>query len=196
MNARAAILDRLKARATPARIARPDYRPDVGNDLVVQFLDKANAAHTVIHRFASLAAMIAALPSILKDGGFSTLHVPEGSPLRALKLEEVPLSAGPPSGDEAALSEAAYGIAETGTLAFRSGAGTPSSWHFLPGTEYVLVRRSGIVGTVEDVLRRLGGVMPATLNLVTGSSRTADIEQTIVHGAHGPRALHILFVDD
>jgi L-lactate dehydrogenase complex protein LldG len=35
--------------------------------------------------------------------------------------------------------------------------------------------------------------MPATLNLVTGPSRTADIEQTIELGAHGPRTLHILF---
>jgi len=196
MSARDTILNRLKARAVAARVARPTYRPDVGNDLAMQFTENAEAAQVVIHRFASLEAMIAALPALRRQEGFSTLHLPDASPLRALPLDHVPLSAAPPSGDEAALSEAAYGIAETGTLAFLSGAGTPSSWHFLPGTEFALLRRSRIVGTIEDVLARLGGAMPATLNLVTGSSRTADIEQTIVRGAHGPRALHILLVED
>jgi len=49
------------------------------------------------------------------------------------------------------------------------------------------------VPRLEEVISRLGAI-PATVNLVTGPSRTADIEQTIERGAHGPRELHILLI--
>jgi L-lactate utilization protein LutC len=54
-----------------------------------------------------------------------------------------------------------------------------------------------ILPTLEDVFAQMAdATMPATLNLVTGPSRTADIEQTIERGAHGPRALHIFLTTD
>jgi L-lactate dehydrogenase complex protein LldG len=63
----------------------------------------------------------------------------------------------------------------------------------------VIVDAADIVGDYETVWRRLRerlgpGSMPRTVNLITGPSRSADIEQTIILGAHGPRALHILVV--
>ena len=56
-----------------------------------------------------------------------------------------------------------------------------------------------IAGDYETVWRRIRetygeGKLPRTVNLVTGPSRSADIEQTLILGAHGPRALHILVV--
>jgi L-lactate dehydrogenase complex protein LldG len=107
------------------------------------------------------------------------------------------VSATPPNGDECAAAAADYAIAETGTLVFLSGPRSPSSWHFRPGCEFALVMRNAIVPRFEDIITALATEprIPATLNLVTGPSRTADIEQTIELGAHGPRDVHILIVD-
>ena len=92
-------------------------------------------------------------------------------------------------------------VAETGTLALASGPETPTSLNFLPETHIAVVRTSQLVGTYEEVFQRLrtrfgAGSMPRTLNFVTGPSRTGDIEQKIELGAHGPRRLHLLLVDD
>jgi L-lactate dehydrogenase complex protein LldG len=90
-------------------------------------------------------------------------------------------------------------VAESGTLALLSGPDNPTTLNFLPDTHIVVVDAGDIVGDYETVWRRLrerygAGSMPRTVNFVTGPSRSADIEQTIILGAHGPRALHILVV--
>lgn len=103
--------------------------------------------------------------------------------------------------DPVSLTPAFAGIAETGTLALLSGAETPTTLNFLPDTHLVLVEAGDIVGAYEEVWSRLRarlgkGLMPRTVNLVTGPSRSADIEQKLLMGAHGPRRLHILLIDD
>lgn len=107
---------------------------------------------------------------------------------------------GPSDGeDEVAVSHAAAGIAETGTLAMVSGRENPTTLNFLPDRHIVVVEARDIEGDMEAVWTKLRkihgrGGMPRTVNLVTGPSRSADIEQTLLLGAHGPRALHILIV--
>jgi L-lactate dehydrogenase complex protein LldG len=107
---------------------------------------------------------------------------------------------GPSDGSDAvALSRAFAGIAETGTLALLSGPENPTTLNFLPDTHLVMIATSDIAGDYEAVWRRIRGLygegeMPRTVNLVTGPSRSADIEQTLILGAHGPRALHILII--
>lgn len=92
------------------------------------------------------------------------------------------------------------GVAETGTLALTSGAPAPTLLNFLPETHIVVVDAKDLAGTYEDLWGRLreqhGDAMPRTLNLVTGPSRSGDIEQTILMGAHGPKRLHIILVDE
>ncbi|MDE2227566.1 MAG: lactate utilization protein [Alphaproteobacteria bacterium] len=96
-------------------------------------------------------------------------------------------------------------IAETGTLMLHSGAAGPTRNNFLPDTHIAVVRGDQVVAAYEDGWDRLraarggadGGVaMPRTVNFITGPSRTADIEQKIELGAHGPRRLHIVLVED
>ena len=70
-----------------------------------------------------------------------------------------------------------------------------------PGhTGIVVLHGNAVVGAYEDafdLLRmRVGAVWPRTVNLITGPSRTADIEQTLIMGAHGPRRLHVILVED
>jgi L-lactate dehydrogenase complex protein LldG len=108
-------------------------------------------------------------------------------------------------GDAVSLQHAWAGVAETGTLLFPSDPERPATLNLLPETEIVLLRASTVVGAYEEAWDRLraertdpmtGGFMPRNLMLVTGPSRSADIEQTLELGAHGPRRLHILLVED
>ncbi|MBR0649767.1 lactate utilization protein C [Roseomonas terrae] len=96
-------------------------------------------------------------------------------------------------------------IAETGTLMLPSDPARPTTLNVLAETEIVVLRTSRIHGAYEeawDTLRRertdpiTGGFMPRNVMLVTGPSRSADIEQTLELGAHGPRRLHIILLDD
>ena len=90
-------------------------------------------------------------------------------------------------------------IAETGTLMFPSSAERPATLNILTDTEIVVLRASRVVGAYEeawDLLRFEIGTMPRNVMLVTGPSRSADIEQTLELGAHGPRRLHVVLVDE
>ena len=167
------------------------------SDVLAVFISKAKGSASFVHEIAPGGEAPKRIAEILRDcGDVPEVHIPSVSPLRSLPWHLVPeltVSPQPPKGNESALSAAEYGIAETGTLVFCSGPSSPSSWHFLPGREFILIRRSRIVPRLEDVLSRLQDT-PATINLITGPSRTADIEQTIEMGAHGPREIHILIM--
>ena len=102
--------------------------------------------------------------------------------------------------DQASVTAALAGVAETGTLVLHSGATAPTTLNFLPETHIVVLDAAAMVGAYEEVwdrLRAAGGAapLPRTVNLITGPSRSADIEQTLQLGAHGPRRLHIILVD-
>jgi L-lactate dehydrogenase complex protein LldG len=90
-------------------------------------------------------------------------------------------------------------IAETGTLMLPSAAERPTTLNILTDTEIVVLRASRVVGAYEeawDLLRSEIGAMPRNVMLVTGPSRSADIEQALELGAHGPRRLHVVLVED
>jgi L-lactate dehydrogenase complex protein LldG len=103
--------------------------------------------------------------------------------------------------DRVSVTHCHAAIAETGTLMLISGAQTPTTLNFLPEAHIVVVRRDQVVATYEDGWDRLRtvettGGLPRAVNFVTGPSRTADIEQHIELGAHGPGRLHIVLIED
>jgi L-lactate dehydrogenase complex protein LldG len=101
--------------------------------------------------------------------------------------------------DTVSLQHAFAAIAETGTLMLPSAPERPATLNLLADTEIVLLRAARLVGAYEeawDLLRNELGGMPRNVMLVTGPSRSADIEQTLELGAHGPRRLHVVLVDD
>ncbi|WP_207539758.1 LutC/YkgG family protein [Sabulicella rubraurantiaca] len=107
--------------------------------------------------------------------------------------------------DQASLQHGFAAIAETGTLMLPVAGERPTTLNLLPDTAMVFLRASRIVGAYEeawDLLRAervdplTGGFMPRNVMLVTGPSRSADIEQTLELGAHGPRRLHVILLDD
>jgi len=88
-------------------------------------------------------------------------------------------------------------LAENGTLMLLSGETTPATTSLLPETHVAVVPVSRIVRTMEDgwdLLRRERGVLPRQVNFISGPSRTADIEMTLVLGAHGPFRVHVILV--
>jgi len=90
-------------------------------------------------------------------------------------------------------------IAETGTLMLCGGADSPATVSLLPETHIALVPASRIVPGMEDAFalaRAELGQLPRAVNFVSGPSRTGDIEQTIVLGAHGPYRVHLVLVWD
>ena len=110
------------------------------------------------------------------------------------------VTTGPSDGQQlASISRAIAGVAETGTVVLTSGPDNPTTLNFLPDNHIVVVEAQDIVGDFEMVWQRLrdsfgAGILPRTVNMITGPSRSADIEQTLILGAHGPRRLHVVVV--
>jgi L-lactate dehydrogenase complex protein LldG len=101
--------------------------------------------------------------------------------------------------DVTGVSHAFGGVAESGTLVLASGPENPTTVNFLPENHVVTIAAGDIVGDYETAWDRLRerygkGTLPRTVNMITGPSRSADIEQTLLLGAHGPRRLHIVIV--
>ncbi len=105
-------------------------------------------------------------------------------------------------GDAVGVSHAVAGVAESGTLVLCSGAESPTTLNFLPDLHLVVLDADAVTGSYEAVWAALRGTatdgrfLPRTVNWITGPSRTADIEQTLYLGIHGPRRLHVLLVGD
>ncbi len=99
--------------------------------------------------------------------------------------------------DRVSLAVAFCGIAETGSLMLLSGPDSPTTLNFLPDDFLCVLPEARIVPRMEDawaLLRAERESLPRATNIVTGPSRTADVEQTIQLGAHGPRRLHVLLL--
>jgi L-lactate dehydrogenase complex protein LldG len=102
----------------------------------------------------------------------------------------------------ASVSHAFGGVAETGTVVMLSGADNPTALNFLPDNHIVVLDARDVTGDYETIWQRLRAekfgpdAMPRTVNLITGPSRSADIEQTLILGAHGPRRLHVILVEE
>jgi len=88
-------------------------------------------------------------------------------------------------------------IAETGTVVVLSGADTPTATTLLPDTHIAVVSAARIVSGMEEMfalVRAERAHPPRAISMISGPSRTGDIEQTIVLGAHGPFRVHLLLL--
>jgi L-lactate dehydrogenase complex protein LldG len=82
-----------------------------------------------------------------------------------------------------------------------SGPENPTTLNFLPDTHLVVVDAKDVAGDYETLWQRLRaqfgpGMLARNVNLITGPSRSADIEQTLILGAHGPRRLHVMVIGE
>jgi L-lactate dehydrogenase complex protein LldG len=207
-------LDAGKAAELEARLAAPprnliparaaSLAPAAQLDL---FVAMAEEVQTTVTRVASLADVPGAVASYLAAENLPAELAMSPDPV----LDDIPWSERPllqirrgkaEPGDHVSLTPVFAAVAETGTLMLVSGAATPSTLNFLPDTHIAVLRAEQVVPSYEDGWSRLrqrqavtGDGMPRTVNFVTGPSRTGDIEQRLILGAHGPRRLHIVLVD-
>jgi L-lactate dehydrogenase complex protein LldG len=101
--------------------------------------------------------------------------------------------------DRASVTRAFAGVAESGTIIQVSGTDNPTTLNFLPEVHIVVLEASAIFASYEEAWTKLRdaygpGMMPRTVNMISGPSRTGDIEQTIVRPAHGPKNMHVIIV--
>lgn len=175
-------------------------QPAIGAERLAAFTQRLEAAAATWTRAADGRAAVEAIGNYLHEKGVVDPPVAADHPA----LRTLPWSDGPqPVVDQArgdtpaALTVAALGIAETGSLLLCAGPQTPTRLNFLPDILICLLASDALVDHLEDAWSwlRARGPLPRAVNLVTGPSRTADVEQTIQLGAHGPRHLHVLLVD-
>jgi L-lactate dehydrogenase complex protein LldG len=167
------------------------------------FKREAERAQASLAEIAGWADAPAEVARFLRENNCpATVRMGADSRLAAMPWSETTLEilhGASDGGDANAVSVAFAGIAETGTLALVSGADNPTTLNFLADNHIVVLPGDAIVADYETVLAQLRGVYgkgvaPRTVNLITGPSRSADIEQKLLLGAHGPRRLHIVIV--
>jgi L-lactate dehydrogenase complex protein LldG len=166
---------------------------------VAQFCERARALASTLDEAATLDDVPALVGAYLRERSL---------PLRAVCWRELATLDWRSSGVEVEERAAADGdlvgitgaycaIGETGTLMTLSGPGTPPSVSLLPETHIAVVGRDRVVRSMEDawdLLRRDHDVPPRAVNFISGPSRTADIEQTVTLGAHGPYRVHVILI--
>lgn len=170
------------------------------------FCTEAEAVHATVTRVKGADAVPAAVAAYLRAKNLpADFRMGADRRLKAMPWERqkaLTIRSGASDGDDlTGVSHAYAGIAETGTVVLHSGPDNPTSINFLPEHHIVVVDAKDIVGDLEAALARVRrkfgrGEMPRTLNMITGPSRSGDIEQKLLLGAHGPRSLHLIVVGD
>ena len=173
--------------------------PKVEADLVARFRARAESMQSTTEEAAATSEAPAAVARYLKSNNLPLAGCvwPQWADLdwkrAGLTLE--PREAN--GSDAVGVTGAFAAIAETGTLMFASGPDTPSTVSLLPETHVAVLEARRIVPHMEDawtLARAEFGQLPRAINFVSGPSRTADIDQTIVLGAHGPYRVHIIVI--
>ena len=176
-------------------------RPAIGPDLVARFCERARFLSASVDTLTSVDAVPGAVAAYLEAQQLPQKAVctPAISSL-PWAASGLTVEARPATGDDfVGITGVFCAIAETGTLMLLSGRDTPSTVSLLPETHIAVLPRSRIVSGMEDawaLLRAEHGALPRAVNFVSGPSRTADIEQTVTLGAHGPYRVHIILLEN
>jgi L-lactate dehydrogenase complex protein LldG len=193
--------------SAPEREAATDYltrhpegpRPPMPDDLVTRFIEQARKMSTTVESVDALSDAPAAAHRYLTERGLPVQAI-AWQTLQDLAWAAAGLTVEfrkPENDDVVGITGCFCAAAETGTLVLLSGPQTFASAGLLPETHIAIVPASRIVAGHEDafnLIRAERGELPRAVNFVSGPSRTGDIEQTIVLGAHGPYRVHVIVV--
>ena len=190
-------LDGAQVAALDARTPQ-HTRPAHDEDLVARFIRKFESRAGTVERVASLDA-VPAVVEAYRAANTLPERAAVGAGLKGLAWPENWLIHHEAAGitEALAVSPALCGIAEIGSLMLASGPASPTTHNFVPDDHVVVLEAGRIVDHFEDawtVLRARAEGMPRATNIISGPSRTADVEQTIQLGAHGPRRVHVILV--
>jgi L-lactate dehydrogenase complex protein LldG len=197
-----AVNERLAQAPRGLTVSRGQLPPDGQLKL---FKEQAEATLASVTELPSYADVPAAVADYLRQNNLpAQLRIGSDPRMEGLDWSKtaIELAHGPSNGqDLAGLNHAFAGVAETGTLVMTASPENPTTINFLPDHALVVVNAKDITGDYEAMWANLRaqygkGQMPRVVNWVTGPSRSGDIEQVILLGAHGPRRVHIMIVKD
>lgn len=186
---------RLDARlASPA----PNLLPRIGEEVLERFLRNARAQSMSVARVEATERVPEAVARYVAEHDLPRRAVVARA-LRGLPwTADLEVRDGPAREEDALSVTPSYAaVAETGSVVLLSGPESPTSLNFVPDDHVVVVEAARIVRYPEDVWQRLRHEFPGvprTVNLISGPSRTADIEQVLQLGVHGPRRVHLVLV--
>lgn len=183
MNARAEILRSIQQQLRGVATA-PAALPAVATAAPPRFEDQLLAVGARVTR-ATSATLETTIAHILEAAGASNVVRSTDSFSREQLFAA-----------DAGVSNAQWGIAETGTLVLESSQEKHRLVSLVPPLHIAVLPASRIVGTMAEALQRLGPAISShVVTFITGPSRTGDIELTLVLGVHGPHTLHVIVVD-
>jgi L-lactate dehydrogenase complex protein LldF len=139
------------------------------------------------------AGIPARLRSLLQEKGIERVQADRYA---ASYLDGIAHALQPDPGIRAGVTGALCGIAESGSLVLTGNPESPLTASLVPEMHVALLPGSALVATLEQALRRPEVRQASAAAIVTGPSRTADIEMTLTIGVHGPGELHIFLIDD
>ncbi len=175
-------------------------RPQWDDDPVERFVSKLRAVAATVDAVNTAADVAKSIASFLRENDLPPAVVlapddrlnayPWPDDLKISRRNVTP-------DDVTSITTAEAGVIETGSLVLRSSPKSPTGMNFLPENHIVILHQDQLVRNLEDgwasALEFSGGI-PRTVNFITGPSKTADVEQTIEYGAHGPRRLHVVLL--
>ena len=97
-----------------------------------------------------------------------------------------------PEIESAGVSRAVYALADTGSVVLAASPEEPRAASLLPYVHVTLVPEEVILPGLEELFAAVGDDLPSSLAIVTGPSRSADIEQLLTVGVHGPGEVHVV----
>lgn len=176
--------------------------PAYTDNFLDRFISKNENVAATVNCIKNISELSAAVYEYLTDNQIEPNLV--AAPTDLLKQvdwqKEIKIEHRPAQGsDITTLTQAYAGVAETGSLVLCSDKDSPTTLNFLPDNNICIIHQSNIYPCMEDIwalLRKQNKEMPRAINFITGPSRTADVEQTIQLGAHGPRRLHIIILEN
>lgn len=168
--------------------------------LRAEFIERARAAAAEVIEAGTPEALPGIVRGLCDEHGWSPVAVADAEPL----LDELDWDAAGVAiehraaggDDHVGISLAFCGVAETGTVVLCSGETSPTATAYLPEIHVVVLDDGLIVGSYEESWQYIRAAidMPRAVNWITGPSRSADIEQSLQIGAHGPVRLVIVLV--
>ncbi len=187
-----AVSERLQAK-------RRSTLPGVSDDLIAALTSSMESVLMSVVRLQSMDDCVKAVDWYLESEGIDASASGAVTVAPALLGLSWPahFGHGPATGvEKVSVTPCIAAVAETGSVVTSSNSQTPATLNFLPEVHIIIVRESQVVKHVDDVfpMLRTLSTLPRAVNFITGPSRTADIEQTLEIGAHGPRRMHVLLV--
>ena len=218
MTARDDIIGRIRAATGRAADHSPPPPPEYANaalipgratgtpaEITARFIEMATETAATIDRVTESGDVGAAIAAWLKSAALGSDIIAAPDPvMEAYGLDAAPglsIRKGAATGDDlVSVTPTLAGVAETGSLMVSATPGTPYTLNFLPETHIAVLHADRIVGGYEDAWAKVrrnqetGSALPRTVTLITGPSRSSDIERTMTIGVHGSKRLHIVLV--